>query len=133
MKRMHVMLKVKNLSESVEFYNTLFGVAPTKQKDNYAKWMLEDPRVNFSIAEREGTKGIEHLGIEAESKEELEELRTNIGRTHSLAHNEGKTTCCYANSDKSWVTDPQGVEWEAFHTFGESEVYATQDEEAACC
>ena len=131
MKRMHVMLKVNNLNESVEFYSTLFGVAPTKQKEDYAKWMLDDPRVNFSIAEREGTKGIEHLGIEAESEEELLELRSNIDRTHGLSRNEGETTCCYANSDKSWITDPQGVEWEAFHTFGESENYSTEGE--ACC
>lgn len=131
MKRMHVMLKVNDLNESVEFYSTLFGVAPTKQKEDYAKWMLDDPRVNFSIAEREGAKGVEHLGIEAESEEELLELRSNIDRTHGLTRNEGETTCCYANSDKSWITDPQGVEWEAFHTFGESENYSA--EEKACC
>lgn len=131
MKRMHVMLKVENLNESIEFYSTLFGVAPTKQKEDYAKWMLDDPRVNFSIAEREGIKGIEHLGIEAETEEELLQLRSNIDRTQGLARNEGETTCCYANSDKSWITDPQGVEWEAFHTFGESGNYST--EETACC
>ncbi len=131
MKRMHVMLKVNNLNESVEFYRTLFGTKPTVQKDDYAKWMLDDPRVNFSIAERAGEKGIEHLGIQAESEEELEELRGNISRTHGLAKEEGKTTCCYANSDKSWITDPQGVSWEAFYTFGESEVYS--NDEMACC
>ena len=131
MKRMHIMLKVNDLNESIEFYSTLFGVVPTKQREDYAKWMLEDPRVNFSIAEREGAKGIEHLGIEAESEEELLELRSNIDRTHGLIRNEGETTCCYANSDKSWVSDPQGVEWEAFHTFGESESYGTK--EKACC
>ena len=131
MKRMHVMLKVNDLNESVEFYSTLFGASPTKQREDYAKWMLDDPRVNFSIAEREGAKGIEHLGIEAESEEELLELRSNIDRTHGLSRDEGETTCCYANSDKSWITDPQGVEWEAFHTFGESESYLA--EETACC
>lgn len=132
MKRMHVMLKVKNLNESVKFYSTLFGEAPTKQKEDYAKWMLDDPRVNFSIAEREGDKGIEHLGIEAESEDELAALRSNINRTQALARDEGDTTCCYANSDKSWVSDPQGVEWEAFHTYGESDNYSKQ-ETAACC
>lgn len=131
MKRMHVMLKVNDLNDSIEFYSTLFGAAPTKQKEDYAKWMLDDPRVNFSIAEREGAKGIEHLGIEAESEEELLELRSSIDRTHGLSRDEGETTCCYANSDKSWITDPQGVEWEAFHTFGESENYSA--EETACC
>lgn len=132
MKRMHVMLKVNNLNESIEFYSTLFGVAPTKQKEDYAKWMLDDPRVNFSIAQRKGNKGIEHLGIEAETEEELSELRGDIDRTHGLSRNEGDTTCCYANSDKSWITDPQGVEWEAFHTYGESESYS-EEEQAACC
>ncbi len=132
MKRMHVMLKVNNLNESIEFYSTLFGVAPTKQKEDYAKWMLDDPRVNFSIAERDGEKGIEHLGIEAETSDELQQLRDNIGRMQELVRNEGDTTCCYANSDKSWVADPQGVEWEAFHTYGESENYSSETE-AACC
>ncbi|MBN2732468.1 MAG: VOC family protein [Balneolaceae bacterium] len=131
MKRMHVMLKVNNLNESVKFYSTLFGIKPTKQKEDYAKWMLDNPRVNFSIAEREGDKGIEHLGIEAESEEELQALRANIDRTHGLARNEGETTCCYANSDKSWVSDPQGVDWEVFRTFGESESYSTETE--TCC
>lgn len=131
MKRMHVMLKVNNLNESVEFYETLFGTKPSVQKDDYAKWMLDDPRVNFSIAERSGEKGIEHLGIQADNKQELEDLRTKIGRAHGLAREEGKTTCCYANSDKSWITDPQGVSWEAFYTFGESETYSS--EEPACC
>jgi catechol 2,3-dioxygenase-like lactoylglutathione lyase family enzyme len=132
MKRMHVMLRVNNLNESIEFYNTLFGTDPTVQKEDYAKWMLDDPRVNFSIAERPGTKGIEHLGIEAESEEELEDLRAKIDKAHGLARNEGETTCCYANSDKTWISDPQGVEWEAFHTFGESDTYS-EEEQIACC
>lgn len=131
MKRMHVMLKVNNLDESVKFYSTLFGIKPTKQKEDYAKWKLNDPRVNFSIAESEGPKGIEHLGIEAESEEDLKELRTNINRLHGMVRNEGETTCCYANSDKSWVSDPQGVDWEAFRTFGESESYRAETK--TCC
>jgi len=131
MKRMHVMLKVNDLNESIEFYSALFGVAPTLQKNDYAKWMLDDPRVNFSIAERPGAKGIEHLGIQAENEEELEEIRANIGRAQGDTREEGKTTCCYANSDKTWIADPQGVEWEAFHTFGESEEYG--EAERACC
>ena len=131
MKRMHVMLKVNNLNESIDFYSSLFGADPTVKKEDYAKWMLEDPRVNFSIAERDGEKGIEHLGIEAGSEEELEEVRTHISRTHGLLRNEGETTCCYANSDKSWISDPQGVAWEAFYTFGKSDSYS--GEKQACC
>ena len=131
MKRIHLMLKVENLEQSIDFYSKLFGVAPTKRKEDYAKWMLDDPHVNFSIAEREGVKGIEHLGIETDSEAELQGLRDNIDRIQARKREEGQTTCCYANSDKSWVTDPQGVEWEAFYTFGESESYS--EVEQACC
>ncbi|MDX1636797.1 MAG: ArsI/CadI family heavy metal resistance metalloenzyme [Balneolaceae bacterium] len=126
------MLKVKNLEESVHFYSNLFGTDPTTRKEDYAKWMLDDPRVNFSIAERPGPKGIEHLGIQAENEEELEEIRTNIGKASAEAvRDEGDTVCCYAKSDKSWISDPQCVAWEAFYTYGESETYS--DTEAACC
>lgn len=132
MKRLHVMLQVKDLEESVNFYRSLFGADPTSRKEDYAKWMLDDPRVNFSIAERNETAGIEHLGIQAESEVELEEIRRNIARADtSRVRDEGDTVCCYAQSDKSWIADPQGVEWEAFYTYGGSEAY--RDEEAACC
>lgn len=131
MKRLHVMLKVNDLQESINFYQTLFGAEPTVAKKDYAKWMLDDPRVNFSIAQRPGEKGIEHLGIQAGSETELEELRGNISRAVGLVKNESDTTCCYANSDKSWIADPQGVEWEAFYTYGESDIYAS--EEQTCC
>lgn len=132
MKRLHVMLKVSDLEESIEFYNHLFGTEPTTRKEYYAKWMLDDPRVNFSIAERPGAKGIEHLGIQAENEAELEEIRENIGRAaKGTVRDEGDTVCCYAKSDKSWIADPQGVEWEAFYTYGESENYT--EAEARCC
>lgn len=131
MKRVHIMLKVESLEQSIAFYSKLFGVPPTKKKEDYAKWMLDDPHVNFSIAERKGVKGIEHLGIETDSEAELRELRDNIDRIEAHKREEGQTTCCYANSDKSWVTDPQGVDWEAFYTFGESESYS--EVEQACC
>ncbi len=135
MKRMHVMLKVHDLDESVRFYTHLFGTGPTTQKDDYAKWMLDDPRVNFSIAPgAESEAGIEHLGIQAETPEELSELRAGIARAESEAvHDEGETTCCYANSDKTWVRDPQGVEWEAFYTHGASETYFADGAEASAC
>lgn len=123
MKRMHVMLRVKDLDEATRFYSTLFDAPPSVQKSDYAKWMLDDPRVNFSIAEKDEEYGIEHLGIQAETPDELEELRARIGRAGGTVNNEGETTCCYANSDKTWVVDQQGVSWEAFYTSGEAETY----------
>ena len=124
MKRMHVMLQVKNLDEAVEFYSALFDAAPTVTKPDYAKWMLDDPKVNFSVAEKSGNHyGIEHLGIQAETPSELEELRSRIARAGGTVKNEGKTTCCYANSDKTWIVDAQGVAWEAFYTASSAESY----------
>lgn len=135
MKRMHVMLKVRDLDESVRFYTALFGAEPSTRRADYAKWMLDDPRVNFSMApgaEREA--GIEHLGIQAEDEGELEALRAGIARAEGAAvREEGDTTCCYANSDKTWVRDPQGVEWEAFFTYGESETYYAEEASSECC
>lgn len=139
MKRMHVMLRVRSLEESLRFYTELFGTEPTVKKGDYAKWILEDPRVNFSIGEKSEDLGIEHLGIQAETPEELAELRQQIGRAGSTVENEGETTCCYASSDKTWVVDAQGVAWEAFYTHGEAETYyappagAASDDAAACC
>lgn len=139
MKRMHVMLRVRSLEESLRFYTELFGTEPTVKKADYAKWMLEDPRVNFSIGEKSEDLGIEHLGIQAETPEELAELRQQIGHAGGTAENEGETTCCYANSDKTWVVDGQGVAWEAFYTHGEAEAYyaspagAASGAAAACC
>lgn len=132
MKRMHVMLRVKALDEATRFYTSLFDAEPTVRKSDYAKWMLEDPRVNFSIAEKDDDLGIEHLGIEAETPGELEELRGRIDRAGGTVTKEGETTCCYANSDKTWVVDAQGVAWEAFHTSGEAETYHA-DEDTTCC
>lgn len=132
MKRMHVMLRVKDLDEATRFYSALFDAEPTTQKPDYAKWMLDDPRVNFSIAEKDDDFGIEHLGIQAETPGELSELRARIDRAGGTVNNEGETTCCYANSDKTWVVDQQGVSWEAFYTSGEAETYSG-DEPATCC
>ena len=130
MKRMHVMLRVKDIDEATRFYSSLFDADPTVRKPDYAKWMLENPHVNFSIAEKEEGHGIEHLGIEAETPEELEELRSRIDAAGGTVNNEGETTCCYANSDKTWVVDQQGVSWEAFHTTGEAETYFEEEEAA---
>ena len=130
---MHVMLRVKDLAEATRFYSSLFDAEPTVEKSDYAKWMLDDPRVNFSIAEKEEEFGIEHLGIQAETPDELAELRERIDRAGGTVNNEGETTCCYANSDKTWVVDQQGVSWEAFYTSGEAETYYDEEVEAACC
>ena len=127
MKRIHVMLRVKNLDEAMRFYSSLFDAKPTKRKPDYAKWMLDDPRVNFSIAEKNEEFGIEHLGIQVETPDELAELRERIDRAGGTVNNEGETTCCYANSDKTWVVDQQGVSWEAFYTSGEADMYSAED------
>jgi catechol 2,3-dioxygenase-like lactoylglutathione lyase family enzyme len=129
---MHVMLRVKDLDEATRFYSSLFDAEPTKEKADYAKWMLDDPRVNVSIAEKNEEFGIEHLGIQAETPAELEELRERIHRAGGTVNNEGETTCCYANSDKTWVVDQQGISWEVFYTSDEADSYYAE-EETACC
>lgn len=134
MKRFHVNLSVKDLQQSVEFYTALFGAGPSVIKADYAKWMLEDPRVNFALSLSSTEEGIEHLGIQAESESELREVYSNLKKAKGTIIEEGRTTCCYANSEKSWIADPQGVEWEAFYTFGESTLYGEgKPEKTACC
>lgn len=123
MKRLHVHVSVTDLQESVRFYSTLFAAQPTVQKDDYAKWMLDDPRVNFAISKREKVTGIRHLGIQVEDRAELAEVYERIEHTQRPVLDEGKTTCCYAKSEKNWVEDPQGVQWETFLTTGQSTVY----------
>ena len=123
MKRLHVHVAVDDLAKSVGFYSTLFAAPPSVIKSDYAKWMLEDPRVNFAISARGGKAGIDHLGIQVESDGELGEVYERLKRADAPVIEEGATTCCYAQSEKSWVADPQGVLWETFHTLGESTVY----------
>jgi len=124
MKRLHVHVGVDDIETSTRFYATLFGAEPTVTKPDYAKWMLEDPRVNFAIsAGRNAAKGIEHLGIQVESAEELAEVYTRLRVAGRPVLEEGATTCCYAKSEKSWIADPQGVVWETFHTTGEAVDY----------
>ncbi len=123
MKRFHMNVRVKNLEESLAFYTALFAHKPTVLKDDYAKWMLEDPRINFAISLHPENAGIEHVGIKAESEAELSELYSRLKAAKGVIREEGKCTCCYAKSEKSWITDPQGVDWEAFYTFGEATVY----------
>ena len=131
MKRLHVNLRVKDITESINFYNALFGSEASVTKKDYAKWMLEDPRVNFSISLGGEEFGVRHLGIQAESEAELKELYSNIEKADAQMVEEGHTVCCYAQSEKSWVKDPQSVEWEAFYTYGESEVNKVENSE--CC
>jgi len=124
MKRLHVHVGVSDLDQSIAFYARLFGAEPTVVKPDYAKWMLEDPRVNFAISSgMHARKGIEHLGIQVEESGELAEVYGRLASAGRPVLEEGKTTCCYAKSEKSWVSDPDGVIWEAFHTSGEATVY----------
>ncbi|MGO8917398.1 MAG: ArsI/CadI family heavy metal resistance metalloenzyme [Stellaceae bacterium] len=123
MKRLHVHVAVDDLRKSIGFYSTLFAVAPTVVKSDYAKWMLEDPRVNFAISSRGQKVGLDHLGIQVESEGELAEVYARLRNADGPVLEEGQTTCCYAQSEKSWIMDPQGLAWETFHTTGESTVY----------
>jgi catechol 2,3-dioxygenase-like lactoylglutathione lyase family enzyme len=124
MKRLHVHVGVENLDRSIDFYATLFGAAPVVMKHDYAKWMLEDPRVNFAISTAEhAAKGVEHLGIQVESEAELADVYGRLRAADRPVLEEGATTCCYAKSDKSWIADPDGVVWEAFLTNGEAAIY----------
>jgi catechol 2,3-dioxygenase-like lactoylglutathione lyase family enzyme len=132
MKRLHVHVGVGDLAHSVRFYSTLFAAEPAVLKDDYAKWMLDDPRVNFAIsAGRHARKGIEHLGIQADSPAELGEVYGRLKRAERPVFEEGRTTCCYAQSEKSWIADPDGVVWEAFFTEGEATIYGDSPELAA--
>lgn len=125
MKRLHVHVAVDDLDRSIGFYSTLFAAEPTVTKPDYAKWMLDDPRVNFAISMRGTAAGVEHLGIQVEDAGELAEVYSRLANADAPVVEEGKTTCCYAKSEKSWITDPQGVVWETFLTEGESTSYGT--------
>lgn len=124
MKRLHVHVGVENLERSVSFYSTLFGASPTVIKPDYAKWMLDDPRVNFAISsDRHASRGIEHLGIQVEGPDELADVYARLKQADAPLLEEGETTCCYARSEKSWISDPDGVVWETFLTSGDATVY----------
>lgn len=125
MKRLHVHVAVDDLDRSVGFYSTLFASEPTVLKPDYAKWMLDDPRVNFAISARGVKAGVEHLGIQVEDAGELAEVYARLDKADARVVEEGATTCCYAKSDKSWITDPQGVVWETFLTHGDATTYGT--------
>jgi len=131
MKRFHVHAHVADLQASVDFYSKLFGTGPTRVESDYAKWMLEDPRINFAISTRGGRPGVDHLGIQTDDAEELAELKARAAAADLATQDEGQTTCCYARSEKHWVTDPQGIAWEHFHTLADIPVFSERDAAAA--
>lgn len=136
MKRFHIHIGVKDLDKSVQFYSTLFGQKPAKIKEDYAKWMLEDPRVNFAISTRVGEKGVDHLGIQVDQESELAEITERLKKADLGVFDEGETTCCYAESKKAWVQDPSGIAWETYRTMADVEVFkgnSGQGSEQACC
>jgi hypothetical protein len=141
MKRMHVHVAVENLQRSIGFYSALFATPPAAIKSDYAKWMLEDPRVNFAISTRGRQPGLDHLGIQVEDKEELNEIYARLQKAGGTIIEQGQTSCCYAKSEKSWIDDPAGIAWETFLTTGESTNYGdgTGERDArvahakACC
>jgi catechol 2,3-dioxygenase-like lactoylglutathione lyase family enzyme len=123
MKRLHVHLGVRDLAQSVRFYSNFFAAEPTVRKPDYAKWMLDDPRMNFAISQGRGEAGIHHLGIQVEEAGELAEVYERLKRADAPMIEEGTAVCCYAKSEKTWISDPQGLAWETFLTHGESTVY----------
>ena len=142
MKRLHLHVSVSDLAQSVNFYSTMFAADPTVTKTDYAKWMLDDPSVNFAISTRSGEPGLDHVGIQVETQEELQEVYARLRRADHPVSEQGATTCCYAQSEKAWITDPQGLSWETFLTTGESTVYGdkadlgpvrTANQTQACC
>ncbi len=136
MKRFHVHVHVEDLQASIQFYNRLFAANPTRVEADYAKWMLDDPKVNFAISTRGNKPGLDHLGFQTESAEELAQLKAQAQGADMALLDEGETTCCYARSEKHWITDPQGIAWEHFHTLGDIPVFNESTQavsESACC
>jgi len=137
MKRFHVHVSVNDLAASIRFYSTIFSAAPTVEKDDYAKWMLEDPRINFAISKRGDKAGVNHLGLQVDAAEELAALRRQVASAEIAAEDEPAAECCYALSDKYWIEDPQGVAWETFHTLGDIPMFGNDSTQAApasaCC
>jgi hypothetical protein len=141
MKRFHIHTHVEDLQASIAFYSKLFAAAPARVERDYAKWMLEDPRLNFAISTRGDKPGIDHLGFQADTAEELAELKARAEAADLALQDEGATSCCYARSDKHWITDPQGIAWEHFHTLADIPVFSEKAPAApsaaaqasACC
>ena len=135
MKRFHVHVAVDELEANVRFYSNVFGTLPTVLKSDYAKWMLEDPRVNFAISKQGLKPGVDHLGVQVESESELSVLRKQVAKAEITALDQPNAECCYARADKYWITDPQGIAWETFHTLDSIPVYGStrNTDSTACC
>jgi lactoylglutathione lyase len=137
MKRTHIHLSIDDLDASLKYYTALFGAEPVKREPDYAKWLLDDPALNFAISTRGATRGVSHLGFSLDDDGELEQIADRLRASDAPAAPEGDATCCYARSNKYWSHDPQGAVWELFHTFGESNTYGPgrnpEPQAAACC
>ncbi len=136
MKRMHLHVSVDDIDKSIGFYNSLFGATPTVSKPDYAKWMLDDPLVNFAISKRGATPGLDHIGIQVESDAELSEIKERLEKAEMSLLTEEGTTCCYAKSDKHWVQDPSGIAWETYRTLDTAPTFSAQEaieSSGACC
>jgi catechol 2,3-dioxygenase-like lactoylglutathione lyase family enzyme len=131
MKRFHVHVAVNDLDRSISFYTAMFGEEPSVVKSDYAKWMLEDPRINFAISNRGQTAGVNHLGMQAEDDAELESIHANLQKADAAVVAEKGAHCCYAKSDKYWVTDPQGIAWESFRSLGTIPLFGTAESEVS--
>ncbi|MGP1716429.1 MAG: ArsI/CadI family heavy metal resistance metalloenzyme [Methylophilus sp.] len=134
MKRMHLHVAVDNIQQSVQFYSALFGASPTVEKPDYAKWMLESPHVNFAISSRGAKAGLDHIGIQVETEEELNEIKERLEKAEMSLLTQDGTTCCYARSDKHWVQDPSGIAWESYRTLESAPTFNNVETiEGACC
>jgi catechol 2,3-dioxygenase-like lactoylglutathione lyase family enzyme len=136
MKRMHIHISVDDLNKSIHFYSALFGNGPTVAKPDYAKWMLDDPLVNFAISQRGAKTGLDHIGIQTDSDAELTEIKSRLDQAELSTLTQDGTTCCYAKSDKHWVIDPTGIAWETYHTLDSAPTFndaTEQASESACC
>lgn len=136
MKRFHVHVSVGDLQESIRFYSTLFDAQPVRVEADYAKWMLEDPRINFAISKHQSKVGVDHLGFQVDEAEELHDLKGQLLAADKALVEQSAAACCYATSDKYWVTDPAGVAWETFHTLGSIPVYGNDTDitkAKSCC
>jgi len=136
MKRMHIHVGVENIADGINFYNTLFNAEPVKAKADYAKWVLDDPRINFAISTR-AKGGVDHLGLQVDDEHELQGLRARLQNADMPLYDEGETVCCYARSDKSWLLDPAGIAWETYRTMEDAQVFSdnsdSNSEASACC